>query len=53
MVAGNARASEGPHRSAANLASRLPLRVISDILSARQPFSALPPIPDILLSRSK
>ena len=28
MVAGNARASEGLHRSAANLASRLPLRVL-------------------------
>lgn len=27
MVAGNARASEGLYRSAANLASRLPLRV--------------------------
>ena len=33
MVAGDARASEGLHRSAANLASRLPLRVILDRLT--------------------
>jgi hypothetical protein len=34
MVAGNTRASGGLHRSAANLASRLPLRVIFDVFDS-------------------
>ena len=48
MVAGNASASEGLHRSAANLASRLPLRVTSD----RVELAAGPAMSACLIGRS-
>jgi hypothetical protein len=42
MVAGNTRASEGLHRSGANLASRLPLRVKTGNHQSEHMFSGLP-----------